>query len=170
MIKYDGRIGWDEVFMAITKIFSLRSACNYYKVGVVFVRSNRILCAGYNGPPRDEPHCVEVGCAKEDENGNRLPAGSGLCRGAHAEMNAIANASTEGVMLDGATVYCTYSPCYDCAKILVNLGIRTFIYEMEYQEEEGRRAIELLRRRGIEVRQFVSVVLKTKFNDKEVKI
>ena len=155
MIKYDGRIGWDEVFMAITKIFSLRSACNYYKVGVVFVRSNRILCAGYNGPPRDEPHCVEVGCAKEDENGNRLPAGSGLCRGAHAEMNAIANASTEGVMLDGATVYCTYSPCYDCAKILVNLGIRTFIYEMEYEEEEGRRGEFIFKRkrkdkRGVE--------------------
>ncbi len=153
MIRHDGRISWDELFMKITQLYGQRSSCKHFKVGVVFVRGNRILSAGYNGPPIGEVHCTEVGCAKEDDDGNRLPAGSGLCRGAHAEMNAIANASTEGVMLDGATVYCTYSPCYDCAKVLVNLGIRKYFYEISYNDENSR-AIELFDRHKIKVRKF----------------
>ncbi len=148
------RISWDELFMSIVRLYSKRSACKYYKVGVVFVRDHRILCAGYNGPPKNEPHCIEVGCAKEDENGKRLPAGSGLCRGAHAEMNAIVNANIEHVELNGSTVYCTYSSCYDCAKHLIGLGVKEFIFEKEYKEKEGKKAMELLKRRGVKVRQF----------------
>lgn len=143
------RITWDELFMAIARLYAKRSTCKYFKVGVVFVRNNRILTAGYNGPPKGEPHCEEVGCQKEDTYGNRLPAGSGLCRGAHAEMNAIANASTEGVNLSGSTVYCTYSPCFDCAKVLVNLGIVGFVYSSDYPEKENLMAIELFQRRGV---------------------
>lgn len=149
------RISWDELFMAIVRLYSRRSTCKYIKAGVVFMLENRILCAGYNGPPRHEPHCIEVGCAKEDEHGKKLPAGSGLCRGAHAEMNALTNAHKQHVDLrGGVVVYCTYSPCNDCAKHLVGLGIKEFVFEKEYKEKEGKKAIELLKRRGVEVRQF----------------
>lgn len=148
------RISWDELFMSMVRLYSRRSVCKYYKIGVVFVRDSRILCAGYNGPPRHEPHCIEVGCAKEDKNGKRLPAGSGLCRGAHAEMNALVNANIEHVELTGSTVYCISSPCYDCAKHLIGFGIKEFVFEKEYKEAEGRKAMELLKRRGVKMRQF----------------
>ncbi|MBU1159935.1 cytidine deaminase [Patescibacteria group bacterium] len=148
------RISWDELFMSIVRLYSQRSACKYLKVGVIFVKENRILCAGYNGPPRHEPHCIEVGCAKEDEHGKKLPAGSGLCRGAHAEMNAMTNANIQHVELNGSAIYCTFSPCNDCAKHLTGLRIEEFVYEKEYKEKEGQLAIQLLKRRGVKVRQF----------------
>jgi dCMP deaminase len=157
------RISWDELFMGAARLYARRCACLHYQVGVVFMRDSRILSAGYNGPPRHEPNCSDagVGCAKEDTDGKRLPAGSGLCRGAHAEMNAVMNAAKEGVNLKGSSVYCTYSPCWDCAKHLSNLEIAEFVYEIEYKEEEGRRAIALLKRRGIKVRNFVPTNINT---------
>lgn len=145
------RISWDNLFIKIAELYAQRSSCKYFKIGVIFVRDNRILAAGYNGPPKGEPHCEEVGCQKEDEFGKRLPAGSGLCRGAHSEMNAIANASTEGVNLAGSIAYCTFSPCFDCTKVLVNMGIVEFKYSTEYPETENAMAMELLKRRGIKV-------------------
>ena len=148
------RISWDDFFMGTTRLCAERSACKYFKVGVVFMRDRRILASGYNGPPKNEPHCLEVGCAKEDKFGNRLPAGSNLCRGAHAEMNAIANANTVGVVLLGSTVYCTYSPCYDCAKVLVNLGIKEFVYLEEYSDEDKKFAKELFKRHNILIRMM----------------
>lgn len=154
------RISWDELFMSIAQLYAQRSTCKYYKVGVVFARGNRILAAGYNGPPKGEPHCSEVGCQKEDAQGNKLPAGSGLCRGAHAETNGIANASSEGVNLSGSKTYCTFSPCFDCSKVLVNLGITEFIYSDDYLEKENPKARELFARQGIAVRKFE----KEKFN------
>lgn len=154
MIKYDGRIEWHDVFTMLTKIYGLRSSCVHYKVGVVAARGDLILTAGYNGPPPKEPHCHEVGCAKCDERGNKLPAGSGLCRGSHAEMNCLANANIEPAVLQGSTIYSTYSPCHDCAKHLVRFSLRGFVYQKDYDEEEGRRAKEVLARHGVEVRQF----------------
>jgi len=148
------RITWDELFMKVAELYSQRSTCKHFKVGVVFVRGNRILTAGYNGPPTGEPHCEEVGCQKEDISGRRLPAGSGLCRGAHAETNAIANASKEGVNLSGSKVYCTYSPCFDCSKVLVNLGVTEFVCSDEYPEKENAMAMQLFQRRGISVRKI----------------
>ena len=148
------RISWDKLFMRVAELYSQRSTCKYYKVGVVFVRDNRLLTAGYNGPPKGESHCDEVGCQKEDKFGNKLPAGSGLCRGAHAETNGIANASTEGVNLSGSVVYCTYSPCFDCSKVLVNLGVLGFVFSGDYPEKENPMAVELFKRRGIWIKKF----------------
>ncbi|MFH1175380.1 MAG: dCMP deaminase family protein [bacterium] len=144
------RMEWDNLFMEIVRLYSKRSVCKHFKVGAVFVRNKRILSAGYNGSPKGEVHCIEVGCAKEDENGKRLPYGSGRCRGAHAEMNAIANASSEHVSLESATVYCTFSPCYDCSKILANLGIKKYVFDTHYPDED-QEAMKLFRRQGIEI-------------------
>lgn len=149
---YMPRIGWDELFMGVVDLYAKRSVCKHYPAGVIFVRDNRILAAGYSGPPKGEVHCNEVGCAKEDENGNKLPSESGLCRGAHAELNAVMNANVEGVILTGATVYCTFSPCPGCAKSLSNLGIKEFVYKIPY--EDLKRPADLFRRRGILLRHF----------------
>lgn len=154
----ENRIGWDELFMKIVRLYSERSVCKHFKVGVVFVRDNRILSAGYNGPPSNEPHCNKVGCAKEDEFGNRLPTGTGLCRGAHAEMNALANANIEHVSLEGATAYCTFSPCYDCAKVLVGLKIKKFVFDVWYKDcGEDSKSIQLFKNRGIEIQKYDSI-------------
>lgn len=148
------RIDWDTLFMFQVRAYAMRSACLKYKVGAVFTRDNRVLTGGFNGPPRGEPNCCDVGCAKVKSNGDFISAGSGLCRGAHAEMNSLVNACLGGVDLSKSTVYCSFSPCLDCAKHLVNLGIVRFVYEVEYTEDEGKRATTLLKRRGISVVQF----------------
>lgn len=147
-----GRPSWDKTRMDMVRTMAKRSVCLHYQVGAVFYRNKKLLTFGYNGPPKGEPHCLEVGCAKEI-NGQKLPAGSGLCRGGHAERNAIINAAYEGISLKGAGICCTYSPCYDCAKDLVNLGITEFVYEKEYIEELPK-VKQLFNRRGITLRKF----------------
>jgi len=142
---------WDDIGIGVVRLYADKSHCEYYKVGAVFFRDKRQLSVGYNGPSSGEDHCDEVGCVKEI-NGKKLPSGSGLCRGAHAEMNAVANAAAEGISIKGTRIYCTYSPCYECAKVLANIPITEFIYEKEYKED-GSKALELFARRGIVVRQ-----------------
>ncbi|MBU1046809.1 cytidine deaminase [Patescibacteria group bacterium] len=148
------RIDWDTLFMLQVRAYAMRSACLKYKVGAVFTKDNRVLTGGFNGPPKGEPNCCDVGCAKVQINGDFVPAGSGLCRGAHSEMNSLVNACVGGKNLSDSTVYCSFSPCLDCSKHLVNLGIVRFVYEIEYSEDEGQRAISLLKRRGVDIVQF----------------
>jgi len=146
---------WDKTRMLIVRIMAERSVCKHYQVGVVFYRGKKIIIGGYNGPPVGEPHCIEVGCAKEVD-GKKLPAGSNRCRGCHAEINAIINAAYDGISLKDCGVACTFSPCYSCAKQLVNLGIKEFVYEISYDDEfEANVVKELFERRGIILRQFI---------------
>jgi dCMP deaminase len=83
----------------------------------------RILATGYNGAPTGLRHCDEAGCLRKELN---VPAGERheLCRGLHAEQNAIIQAALNGVAIKGATLYCTHFPCVVCAKMLINAGIR----------------------------------------------
>ncbi|MEW5907958.1 MAG: dCMP deaminase family protein [Patescibacteria group bacterium] len=148
------RLTKDEMFMEQARVYAKRSACLQFQVGIVFVKDDVVITGGYNGPPRGEPNCCEVGCAKLDKTGKRLPAGSGQCRGAHAEMNAIVNAAAREGGLKNSRVYCAMSSCYDCAKHLVGLPITEFVYEKKYDEKEGNKAIALLKRRKVKVRQF----------------
>ena len=146
---------WDQTAMEIVEVFAKRAHCvsRQYNIGACFFRGKNLIAVGYNGPPKGQPHCDEVGCAKMI-NGKMTPAGSGLCRGAHAEMNAIVNAAREGICLKDARLYCTFSPCYDCAKHLVNLGITEIVYKIKYDQHEGLRAFDLLAKAGIIIRQF----------------
>ena len=147
-------IPWEKTAMEIAGIYAERSHCKWFKVGAVFFVGDRIVAAGYNGPPRGEAHCDEVGCAKE-RNGKRLPSGSGLCRGAHAEMNAIANAARVGVSLRGAWLACTIFPCWECAKVLVNVGVSHVLFEKTYSDDDNRRTMEMFRRAGISFSQYL---------------
>lgn len=149
------RIDWDTLYMLQVRAYAMRSSCLNYNVGAIFTKDNTLLTGGYNGSPAGEPNCCEVGCAKKRKDGIIMPAGSGLCRGAHSEMNSIANACLSGISLKDATVYCTFSPCWECAKHLVRARITRFVYEIEYKEEEGQKALDLLRRRGVEIKHFV---------------
>ena len=128
------RPSWDEYFMQITKLISMRSTCLRRKVGALLVKDKRILSTGYNGAPSGLPHCAEVGCLREKLE---IPAGQRqeICRGLHAEQNAVIQAALHGVSIKGAILYCTHQPCITCAKIIINAGIKKIVFEGDYPDE-----------------------------------
>lgn len=117
---------WDEYFMEIARLVANRSTCLRRQVGAVMVKDKNILATGYNGTPSGISHCSEVGCLRQQLN---VPSGERheLCRGLHAEQNAIIQAAKHGVNIDGATLYCTHSPCIICTKMLINSGVKRIV-------------------------------------------
>ena len=120
------RPGWDTYFMDLAYLASRRATCLRRKVGAVIVKDRHMLSTGYNGAPKDIAHCKKTGCLRE-----KLNIASGqrheLCRGLHAEQNAIIQAALHGVSLQGAVLYCTNMPCAICAKMIINAGIKKLI-------------------------------------------
>ena len=135
------RKSWDEYFMAIAELVAERSTCLRRQVGAVIVKDRKILSTGYNGAPRGIRHCSEVGCLREQLN---IPAGERheICRGTHAEQNAIIQAATFGVDISGGIVYSTHQPCFICTKMLINAKISKIVYKKEYPDE---LAIDMLK-------------------------
>lgn len=140
----------DEYFMKMAHLVSERSTCLRRKVGAVIVSDKRVLTTGYNGAPKGLPHCEETGCIRQQRN---VPSGERheLCRGVHAEQNAIIQAAVFGVSVKGATIFITNYPCSVCAKLLLNAGITEVIYDGEYKDD---LAIELLSQGDISVRNY----------------
>jgi len=145
------RPSWSEYFMSITRMVAKRSTCLRRHVGAVIVKDKRILATGYNGAPMGLRHCEEVGCLRENSS---APSGTHheLCRGLHAEQNAIIQAAYHGISIKGATLYCTNKPCVICSKMLINAGIRQIVYESGYHDA---LADQMLAEAGIEVTRFV---------------
>lgn len=136
-----GRPSWDEYFMEIARVVATRSTCLRRQVGAVLVKEKRILTTGYNGAPRGLPHCLDIGCLREQL---KIPSGERqeLCRGLHAEQNAIIQAAYYGVSIMDATIYCTHQPCITCAKMLINAGIKRIIYEEAYPDELAEQMLK----------------------------
>lgn len=134
--------------MDICRLVSERSTCLRRQVGAVLVRDKRILCTGYNGVPHGLAHCIEVGCLRE-ERGIPPSERIEICRGIHAEQNALVQAASFGINVSGAILYCTHEPCITCAKMLINAGIREFVVAEFYPDELSR---QLLAEAGLEVR------------------
>lgn len=126
--------------MEIAYIVAKRSTCLRRKVGAVVVKEHRILSTGYNGAPAGLAHCAEVGCVREKMN---VPSGERheLCRGLHAEMNALLQAAYYGVSVAGAMVYSTNYPCGICAKMLVNSGIKKIVIVADYPDNLAKRIL-----------------------------
>ena len=120
--------------MEMAQVASKRSTCMRRSVGAVIVKDKRLLATGYNGTPRGMAHCEEVGCLRTKLN---VPSGKmhELCRGIHAEQNAVIQAAVHGVSVDGGTLYCTHQPCVVCTKILINAGIKRIVYANPYPDE-----------------------------------
>lgn len=138
---------WDEYFMELASVVARRSTCLRRNVGAIMVRGKRILTTGYNGAPAGLAHCLERGCLREEQG---IPSGQRheLCRAIHAEQNAIIQAALHGIGLEGSTLYCTHHPCAQCAKMLINAGIKRIFYRGEYPDELAR---QLLDEAGLEV-------------------
>ena len=128
------RPSWDEYFMEMAELARKRSTCLRRGVGAVIVKDNRVVATGYNGAPAGLPHCAEAGCLRQQLN---VPSGKmhELCRGLHAEQNAIIQAAKTGLSIDGATLYCTTRPCVICTKMLINAGIRRVVIKEDYPDE-----------------------------------
>jgi dCMP deaminase len=148
------RPSWDEYFMDITRLVARRSTCMRRQVGAVMVKDKNILATGYNGTPSGITHCDVAGCLREQL---KVPSGERheLCRGLHAEQNAIIQAARHGVNIGDSVLYCTDSPCIICTKMLINAGIRKVIYLKGYAD---KLSMEMLGESGIEACLFDDVV------------
>jgi len=140
--------------MDIARLVASRSTCLRRQVGALLVKDKNILTTGYNGTPSGIVHCETVGCLRQQLN---VPSGERheLCRGLHAEQNAIIQAARHGGNIAAATLYCTNSPCIICSKMLINAGIREIIYLDGYPDQ---LSLEMLKEAGITCRQFVPAV------------
>lgn len=132
--------------MNITTLVAQRSTCTRRAVGAIIVKDKRILSTGYNGAPTGIRHCLEVGCLRESL---QVPSGERheLCRGIHAEQNAIIQAAYHGVSVKNAVLYCTNQPCAICAKMIINAGIKKIYYQCGYTDALAQ---EMLAEAGID--------------------
>lgn len=136
----NGRITRDELGLRLAELYALRSTCPRSHVGAVIIREGRAISAGYNGSPSGQPHCSDVGC----EIGNH----GGCTRAVHAEANAILYAGKAGASTEGAELYTSLSPCFDCAKSIYRAGISRVLFRNAYRDSRG---VVLLRRLGVTV-------------------
>ncbi|MEA3432476.1 MAG: cytidine/deoxycytidylate deaminase family protein [candidate division WOR-3 bacterium] len=138
---------WDKYFMDIATLVASRSTCLRRNVGACVVKDRRILTTGYNGAPTGIAHCEDVGCLRKKL---KVPSGERheLCRGLHAEQNAIIHAAKTGISLEGATMYVTNHPCFICAKMIINSGIKKVVYKEGYPDKEAE---DFFKESGIEV-------------------
>jgi dCMP deaminase len=144
------RPGWDEYFLEIARVVAGRSTCIRRQVGAVIVRERRILATGYNGAPAGLKHCLETGCLREQK---QVPPGERheLCRGLHAEQNALIQAAVYGIAIKGAVCYITHQPCVLCAKMMINAKIEKVVFRGDYPDQ---LALEMLREAGVEIARY----------------
>ena len=143
----ESRLSLDEYFLKIAAVIAERATCRRHHVGTVTVRDKHILSTGYNGAPAGAKDCLELGCLRDEL---KIPSGTRheICRGIHAEQNAIIQASLHGVSMADSTVYCTHTPCVLCAKMLVNARIKRFVSFGKYDDDTF---LQLFQEAGIEV-------------------
>jgi len=151
LAKKKKRPSWDEYFMEIAKVVSLRGNCIKRKVASVIVKDKRIISTGYNGTPRGVKNCDEGGCPRCNSfttSGTKLDE----CLCSHGEENAITQAAYHGVSVKGSTIYTTFSPCLLCTKMIINSGIAEVVYNAEYPMSDV--PLMLLREAGVTVRKI----------------
>jgi dCMP deaminase len=151
LLKEIQRPSWDEYFMNIAKVVASRSNCMKRKVAAIIVKDKRVVSTGYNGTPRGTRNCNEGGCPRCN---NLAVSGTALdqCLCSHGEENAIVQASYHGVSLKDAIIYTTFAPCLQCAKMIINSGIREVIYNMDYPLNDS--AFRLFQEAGVFIRKL----------------
>lgn len=139
--------------MEIAHLVATRATCPRRSVGAVLVKERRILATGYNGAPRGIAHCPDEGQGQFNE----WPSGclkAGHCiRALHAEQNALLSAAMIGTPCAGATIYVTCQPCNMCAKMLINAGIESIIYEGDYPDQIS---LDLFTEAGMLLNRYVN--------------
>lgn len=141
------RPGWDAYFLDIARQVARRSSCLRRQVGALIVRDKRIVATGYNGAPPGVQSSYEIGSCLRDERNIASGTCHEICRGLHAEQNALLQAARFGTPVEGSVLYCTHQPCVICSKMIIGAGIRCIMYLEPYPDELGA---QLLRAAGVE--------------------
>ncbi len=138
--QFEERPGWDDYFMEIANVIAKRSTCLRRKVGAVIVKDNKILSTGYNGAPHNVRHCAVTGCLREKL---KIPSGERheICRGVHAEQNAILQAALSGTSIKDAEIYTTTYPCSICAKMIINSGLKKIVFQGDYADNLSKELL-----------------------------
>ena len=126
----------DRRYIRMATIWAENSYCTRRQVGALIVKNQRIISDGYNGTPAGFENICE------DENNVTKPYVL------HAEANAITKIARSNNSSEGATLYVTASPCIECAKLIIQAGIKRVVYSEKYRLEDG---LELLRKANVEV-------------------
>lgn len=142
------RPSWDEYFMKIVEIVGSRGTCDRFRGGCVIVRDKRIIATGYAGSPVGSPHCDDVGHEMHTVTNSDGSSSRHCIRTTHAEQNAICEAARMGISLNGGTLYCEMTPCYTCAKMIINAGIKHVIAKQDYHA--AQRTKEIFQEAGID--------------------
>ena len=139
------RPSWDQYFMGFAVAASKRATCDRKHVGAVIVLNRQVVATGYNGSAMGLPHCDDEGHDMED----------GHCvRTIHAEMNALAQAAKRGASMEGSTIYSNASPCWSCFRVLVNAGIKRYVFSEIYHsggKDQQGRIEEVAKQAGVEL-------------------
>jgi dCMP deaminase len=131
----------DEYFLQMAALTATRATCDRKHVGAVIVKDKRTVSTGYNGSPKGMPHCDEAGHLLKVVDGRES-----CIRTLHAESNALDDA---GRRAEGGTLYCTVTPCYECAKRIINAGIVRVVVRGLYQSQNTGLVPELLQTAGV---------------------
>jgi len=145
-----------DIFAQQVIVASQRPTCLFYEVGaLIFCNGSHFLSSGYNGPVSGDVDPREVGCARVVDG--KIQEGKGMCRGSHAELNAINNLTVSTLGITDISMIVTLHPCYSCAKQIKNKGIKKVYYIWEYGREEF--VTQYLQEHGVEVIKYTSPLL-----------
>ncbi len=135
------RPSWDEYFLQMAELVGTRGTCDRGYVGCVITKDKRILATGYAGSPIGLPHCDQAGHEMHTVTNEDGTESRHCIRTTHSETNAIANAARFGVGIDGGTIYVKMVPCYTCAKIIINAGIKRVVCGKDYHAADRTKAV-----------------------------
>ncbi len=135
--------------MSIAELVGSRGTCARGRSGCVIVRDKRILVTGYVGSPAGLPHCDDVGHEMNRVLNEDGTESEHCVRTAHAEQNAVAQAAKIGISIDGSVLYCHMVPCYICAKILINSGVKKVVALKDYHR--SKRTKEVFAEAGVKL-------------------
>lgn len=144
------RPSWDKYFLNMCDLVATRATCDRKHVGSVIVQGPHIVSVGYNGSLAGLDHCIDVGCDIEDNHCVRV---------VHSEQNAICAAAKRGIALEGATIYCSLQPCWNCFKSIVSAGIKEIVYKDSYGSSDRvlLTAQKLKQINGFTMRQYIEL-------------
>jgi dCMP deaminase len=143
------RPSWDEYFIDIMHQVAARGTCDRGRSGCVIVKDRHILTTGYVGSPVGLKHCDEIGHEFNSVMHEDGTTTQHCIRTVHAEQNAICWAARLGIPLESATLYCKMTPCYVCAKMIINVGIKRVVCEKDYHA--SARSKEIFKEVGVEL-------------------
>lgn len=158
------RLPWPQFFMLHAHMAATRSTCDRgpellldpgrHGVGAVIVKDHRVIAGGYNGSPPGQPHC----CDPESKGGGHIMRDGHCVRTIHSEMNSLIQCALDGTSPEGASIYCTASPCWDCGKALIRAKIKCVYVGQAYESRYGLSGdvSEMLESSGVHV-EFIQL-------------